>query len=101
MLPEPFGLVGLEAARLGVPSVAFDVGGISEWLVHSENGVLVRATALTPRAFAQGIMSALAMIRAGHDLGGRARMLQSRFTLEAHLNGLLDVLEAARGMASR
>ena len=39
--PEPFGLVGLEAAALGVPTVAFDVGGISEWLRHDVNGVAV------------------------------------------------------------
>src|SRR5258708_33305291 len=31
--PETFGLVGPEAGRLGVPAAAFDVGGISEWLV--------------------------------------------------------------------
>ena len=30
--PEPFGLVGLEAGALGIPAVAFDVGGIREWL---------------------------------------------------------------------
>ena len=28
--PEPFGLVGLEAAALGVPAIAFDVGGVRE-----------------------------------------------------------------------
>ena len=30
--PEPFGLAGLDAASLGRPAVAFDVGGIREWL---------------------------------------------------------------------
>src|SRR5262249_16432690 len=38
--PEPFGLVGLEAAQHGVPAVAFDVGGIREWLTHDVNGRL-------------------------------------------------------------
>ena len=31
--PEPFGLVGLEAAAHGMPAIAFDVGGVREWLV--------------------------------------------------------------------
>jgi hypothetical protein len=39
--PEPFGLVGLEAGSLGVPAIAFDVGGIREWLTPGENGFLV------------------------------------------------------------
>ena len=38
--PEPFGLVGLEAAAFGVPAVAYDVGGIGEWLTHDVNGRL-------------------------------------------------------------
>jgi glycosyltransferase involved in cell wall biosynthesis len=40
--PEPFGLVGLEAAARGVPAIAFDVGGIREWLHDNESGRLVR-----------------------------------------------------------
>jgi glycosyltransferase involved in cell wall biosynthesis len=29
---EPFGLVGLEASAHGIPTVAFDLGGVREWL---------------------------------------------------------------------
>ena len=38
---EPFGLVGVEALANGTPAVAFDVGGVSEWLQHGHNGYLV------------------------------------------------------------
>lgn len=38
---EPFGLTGIEAFAHQVPVVAFDVGGVSEWLYHGRNGLLV------------------------------------------------------------
>jgi glycosyltransferase involved in cell wall biosynthesis len=40
--PEPFGAVGLEGLRHGLPVVAFDAGGIKEWLIDGYNGWLVR-----------------------------------------------------------
>jgi len=39
--PEPFGMVGPEAMRFGLPVVGFDAGGIREWLIDGENGFLV------------------------------------------------------------
>ena len=39
---EPFGIVGLEAQASGRPVVAYDVGGIREWLQNGVSGILVR-----------------------------------------------------------
>lgn len=36
--PEPFGLIGSEAAAHGLPAAAFDVGGITDWLVDGRSG---------------------------------------------------------------
>ncbi len=38
---EPFGLVGLEALAHGVPAVAFELGGVREWLPHVKYGFTV------------------------------------------------------------
>lgn len=39
--PETFNLVGIEAQKVGVPVIATDVGGISQWLKDDVNGLLV------------------------------------------------------------
>jgi glycosyltransferase involved in cell wall biosynthesis len=39
--PEPFGMAGPEAMRYGLPVIAFDAGGIREWLTDGENGYLI------------------------------------------------------------
>jgi len=39
--PEPFGMAGPEAMRYGLPVIAFDAGGIREWLTDGVNGYLI------------------------------------------------------------
>ncbi len=60
---EPFGMVGAEALSHGVPVVAFDVGGLSDWLVPGETGLFAQTQdgrartplARTPAAFARAL----------------------------------------------
>jgi len=93
--PEPFGLVGLEAAVWGIPSVAFDVGGISTWLSDGVNGRLV-----SPDEGAGGLADAIAGILRDpacyERLSRGARDATARFTSDAHLNALERVLQTAR-----
>jgi glycosyltransferase involved in cell wall biosynthesis len=97
--PEPFGLVGLEASPFGVPAVAFDVGGISAWLTHDRNGMLVPA-----RLGAAGLGDAIAAVLSDPALRLRlshgARAAASRLTADAHIDALETVLTAATTRAA-
>ena len=93
---EPFGLVGLEAMAHGKPVVAFDVGGIPEWLQDGRTGHLV------PRqdvgTMAARIDELLADPGRARELGeaGRAS-LEERFPRAGHIDALEGVLASAAG----
>jgi glycosyltransferase involved in cell wall biosynthesis len=40
--PEPFGIVGIEAMAHKIPVVAFEGGGITDWLNNGQTGLLVK-----------------------------------------------------------
>jgi glycosyltransferase involved in cell wall biosynthesis len=94
--PEPFGLVGLEAAVHGVPAVGFDVGGVGEWLRDDVNGVLVPAVGSSSAlgsAIARMVTSTSELLR----LGEGAVRIASQLTLQAHLAAVEGVLTRAAG----
>jgi len=57
--PEPFGLAGVEAAAVGLPAVAYAVGGIVDWLRPGETGELADGTGFGPRPLAAALERAL------------------------------------------
>ena len=95
--PEPFGLVGLEAGSQGVPSAAFGVGGIGEWLADGVNGRLVPGD--PPRADALAGALVWAATHPAELAAMRPRALDAarRLSLDAHVVRLERVLEGARG----
>jgi glycosyltransferase involved in cell wall biosynthesis len=91
--PEPLALVGLEAGRHRLPTVAFDVGGISDWLRSGTNGVLAPGNPPTVQGLSDAIVAALHDPDTHSRLRYGAECLTREFTLEGHLRMLMDVFE--------
>jgi glycosyltransferase involved in cell wall biosynthesis len=90
--PEPFGAVGLEAMRYGLPLVAFDVGGIGEWLMDGQNGFLV--SRMDRAQFAARLTQLLRDKPLARRLGIRGQqLLRERFSFTAYITGLEALFE--------
>ncbi len=97
--PEPFGLIGLEAAQHGLPSIAFDVGGIREWLVDGESGILVPAAPPSAAALAKGLAGALSNPVKLEAMRAGARAIARRMTVAAHVDRLEAIFAGVLGQA--
>jgi glycosyltransferase involved in cell wall biosynthesis len=93
--PEPFGLVGLEAAQFGVPAAAFDVGGIGEWLTDGVNGRLADLSG-GAAALGDAIAAILGDAATWARLSAGARAAAERLSADAHVATLQDLLIGAR-----
>lgn len=90
--PEPFGLVGVEAGCLGLPSVAYAVGGIPDWLIPGESGELAAGDPPTVEGLADAMVRALADPEHYHQLCKGAWKNAGRFRLDSHLAQLEPIL---------
>lgn len=91
--PEPFGLVGLEAGKLGVPAAAFDVGGIRQWLHDGVNGVLATGTPPSSAGLAHSIIAVLRdPLRYGAFRTNAARVAWEQFSRKGHVTRLEKIL---------
>jgi glycosyltransferase involved in cell wall biosynthesis len=92
--PEPFGMVGPEAMAHGRPVVAFDVGGISDWLEHGRTGFLVPPAQV--KALAEQIDRLLSdpVLARAMGVAGRERAIRL-YGHEKHAADLCAWLEAA------
>lgn len=84
---EPFGATGLEAMRCGLPVVAFDAGGISDWLQDGRNGFLVPWK--DHESFAKCIDILLKDKTLARRLGERGRTIaREQFNFQRYIDGL-------------
>jgi glycosyltransferase involved in cell wall biosynthesis len=88
--PEPFGLVGIEGQARGRPAVAYRVGGIEDWIADA--GIAVRRG--DEAALAEAIRSVLDGENWG-SLASNARTHAEAYRLDAHLDRLLQLCDAA------
>ena len=94
--PEPFGRIGLEAGRYGVPSAAFAVGGIPDWLTDGVNGHLAPGTPPTVAGLADAIVRCVGdpahyrQLRRGADERSRSNASGGSWPM------LFDIFERAR-----
>jgi len=87
--PEPFGLVGVEAGCVGLPAVAFDVGGIRDWLKSGASGELVTTTT---RPNAIELAEALGKVLSNSDYHHRLRLGAWAISKEFHIDRHVDHL---------
>ena len=99
--PEPFGLVGPEAGRLGIPAAAFDVGGISEWLVDGVNGELAPGNPPTTQGLADAIVRCLRDPAFYKRLRAGALEISQRFDTTLHLQSLIAIFRQVAGAESQ
>jgi glycosyltransferase involved in cell wall biosynthesis len=95
--PEPFGLVGLEAARHRLPVAAFAVGGIPDWLHPGINGYLAPGDPPTPAGLADAIVACLEDPDMHARLRDGAARVGAESSMDRHVDALIGVLTAAAG----
>lgn len=90
--PEPIATIGLEVMRYALPVVAFDAGGIKDWLIDGHNGFLVPwmdrdayasrlDQLLQDKALARRLGQAgLEFVNERYDFNGYIKDLESLFT---------------------
>ena len=92
---EPFGLVGLEAMAHGVPVIAFDTGGVREWLLEFENGIVVPEKKVVAAA---GILGGLAGNREVLETMGKRgiELAKEKFSEEKFVENFKKLPEALK-----
>lgn len=94
--PEPFGLVGIEAMMQAKPVVAFDCGGVRDWLKHGETGFVIPHLDLRLYAYCLDMLINDDKLREALGVEAQEQAL-TKFTATTHINGLLDIYKEVVG----
>jgi len=90
--PEPIATIGLEVMRYGLPVVAFDAGGIRDWLQDGHNGRLVPW--MDQRAYAAALDQLLSDKALAREMGENGRQLVSeRYHFGRYIDGLGEMFQ--------
>ncbi|MDB6028820.1 MAG: hypothetical protein JWM68_5043 [Verrucomicrobiales bacterium] len=85
--PEPFATIGVEVLRYGIPVVAFDVGGLRDWLHDGVNGYLVPW--MNDSVFAQRLEELLINKTRAKAMGERGLLLaDQQFSFPQYISNL-------------
>jgi glycosyltransferase involved in cell wall biosynthesis len=94
LFPETFGIAGAEAMSAGLPVIAYDAGGVSDWLVHGRNGLMVK------RGDIQGLTQAMRQLlenpKLRQEMGRAAHEdISSKYSRSSHMERLYQIYEKA------
>jgi len=92
--PEPFGMVGLEAAAHGIPVAAFAVGGIKDWLRDGVNGHLAPGDYPTVAGLSEAIVKCLRDQCHYENLCAGAVKVGAEYSAGRHIGALTGILES-------
>jgi glycosyltransferase involved in cell wall biosynthesis len=92
--PETLGIVGLEALATGVPVVAFEVGGVPEWLIPEKTGKIARLKDAADAG--QAIRELIDNPSLQQEMGRNGlALIAERFSIDLHVAQLLAVYRGA------
>ncbi len=92
IMAEPFGKVGVEAMANGRPVVAFNVGGIPDWLIDGYNGFLVPPR--DEKQLAARLEQVLLDAELADEMGRNGRVyVKENYTQDKHLDRLIAIFE--------
>ena len=94
LIPESFGLVGVEAMAFGRPVVAFGAGGVVEWLEHERTGLIAEHGDIGQLAAQLDRLLTAPGMQRQFGANGAARVAE-RFTPAAHIAALIPIYKKA------